>query len=120
MGSFRNNFAAMEEPEAALNDAIGRIGQAIHPIVRTHPETGEEGLFVNRMFVHHIEGMSVPESNAILGHLYEVLEKHEFSCRFRWQPGGVLMWDNRFTLHYPLSDNRRELRMMIRTTCLES
>ncbi len=93
---------------------------AVYPVVRTNPITGVEGLFVNRMFVTQFEGMSVAESEPILEYLYRLLEEHRFSCRFRWEAGGVLMWDNRFTLHYPINDNRRELRVMIRTTCLES
>ncbi|MEM7346653.1 MAG: TauD/TfdA family dioxygenase [Chloroflexota bacterium] len=92
---------------------------AIYPVVRKHPNSGAEGLFVNRMFVTGFEGMTETESKPLLDYLYTLLEEHRFSCRFRWQPGAVLMWDNRFTLHYPINDNRRERRVMIRTTSLE-
>ena len=93
---------------------------AVYPVVRTHPDTGEEGLYVNRMFVTQFEGMTPEESAPLLGYLYALQEEHRFSCRVRWSDGGVLMWDNRFTQHYPTNDNRGELRVMIRTSCLES
>ena len=51
--------------------------------------------------------------------LFTHMQKHDFTCRFRWQVGGVLLWDNRFTLHYPMNDLRGQRRRMIRTTALE-
>ncbi|MGH6954923.1 MAG: TauD/TfdA family dioxygenase [Alphaproteobacteria bacterium] len=45
--------------------------------------------------------------------------RHEFTCRFRWEKGSVAMWDNRFTLHLPISDSTAERRVMIRATALE-
>ena len=92
---------------------------AVYPVVRTHPDTAAEGLYVNKMFVTRFEGMTAEESAPLLNFLYHLQEQHHFSCRFRWSPGGVLMWDNRFTQHYPTNDNRAELRVMIRTSCLE-
>lgn len=90
-----------------------------HPVVRTHPISGAEGLFVNAMFVTQFEGMTVEESRPILDFLFKLLEDHRFSCRFRWSEGGLLLWDNRFTVHYPIHDNHDELRLMIWTSTLE-
>ena len=61
---------------------------ALHPVVRTHPETGRNGLFVNRQFTRTIFGLSDNESNAILEMLYNHCIKPEYTCRFRWR-GGV-------------------------------
>jgi len=47
------------------------------------------------------------------------MEQHEFTCRFKWRQSGVILWDNRFTLHYPINDFIGERRVMIRTTVLE-
>lgn len=91
-----------------------------HPVVRRHPTTGREGLYVNRMFTTRFEGMTVMESRPLLEYLYDHMEKIEHTCRFRWQAGGVLVWDNRFTLHYPVNDFFGQRRVMIRTTALEA
>ena len=93
--------------------------RAIHPVVRRHPVTGREGLYVNRMFTTRFEGMSVAESKGLLRYLCDHMERHEFTCRFRWAAGGVILWDNRFTLHYPINDFRGALRVMIRTSTME-
>lgn len=92
---------------------------ATHPVVLTHPITGAEGLFINSMFVTHFEGMTVEESQPILRFLYRRIEEYRFSCRIRWQQGGLLMWDNRFTLHLPIHDNHDELRLMIWSSCVD-
>jgi taurine dioxygenase len=93
---------------------------AVHAVVRRHPDTGREGLYVNRMFTQRFENMTVAESAPLLTYLFAHMERHEFACRFRWRPGGVLLWDNRFTLHYPINDFRGQRRRMIRTTRLEA
>ena len=90
-----------------------------NPVVRRHPVTGAEALYVNRMFTCRFDGMTVAESKALLAHLFDHMERIEHCCRFRWSAGGVLMWDNRFTLHYPVNDFSGERRVMIRTTALE-
>jgi len=77
---------------------------AIHPVVRTHPETGRNGLFVNGQFTQSILGLSKNESNAILEMLYRHCVRPEFTCRFRWRAGSVAFWDNRATMHYALDD----------------
>lgn len=90
------------------------------PVVRTHPVTGRCGLYVNRMFTSRFENMTVDESAPLLDYLCSHMEKHDFTCRFRWKAGGVLLWDNRFTLHYPMNDLTGQRRRMIRTTAMEA
>jgi len=81
-----------------------RLYPASHPVVRTHPETGRNGLFVNSHFTKFIEGVSEVESSALLNMLYQHCQRPEFSCRFHWKVGAVAFWDNRATLHYALDD----------------
>ena len=89
---------------------------AIHPVVRTHPENGRNGLFVNPQFTQSILGLSKNESNAILEMLYRHCQQPELTCRFRWRPGSVAFWDNRATLHYALDDYGTETRVAHRVT----
>ena len=89
---------------------------ALHPVVRTHPESGRNGLFVNPQFTQSILGMSKNESTAILDMLYRHCQQPELTCRFRWRPGSVAFWDNRATLHYALDDYGDATRIAHRVT----
>ncbi len=92
------------------------LGPAIHPVVRTHPESGRNGLFVNPQFTRTIIGMSTIESDAVLDMLYRHSQKPEFTCRFHWEPGSVAFWDNRCTLHYAVDDYGDAVRVANRVT----
>lgn len=92
---------------------------ATHPVVRRAAD-GREGLYINRMFTNRFDGMTVEESQPLLTYLFDHIQRHEFTCRFRWEKGGVILWDNRFTLHYPINDFSGLRRRMIRTTSLEA
>lgn len=89
---------------------------ALHPVVRTHPENGRNGLFVNPQFTQSILGLSKHESSAILDLLYRHCQQPELTCRFRWRPGSVAFWDNRATLHYALDDYGDATRVANRVT----
>ena len=93
---------------------------AIHPVVRIHPDTGAEGLYVNRMFATRFRGMTEAESLPLIEYLDRHMTRPEFTCRVRWQPGQVVIWDNRFTLHYPINDFTGERRLLLRCTTLEA
>ena len=92
---------------------------ATHPVVRTHPETGEKGLYINRMFAKRFTGMTEYESQPMIEFLDKHMSRPEFTFRHRWQQGDVVFWDNRFTLHYPINDFSGHLRSLFRCTALE-
>jgi taurine dioxygenase len=87
---------------------------AEHPVVRTHPETGEKALFVNA-FTTHFTNFHTPENvrvgqdysmggSALLQYLIAQAQIPEYQVRFRWKPYSVAMWDNRSTQHYAVMD----------------
>ncbi len=75
-----------------------------HPIVRTHPETGERTLFLNANLGTYIVGLPQEESDALLAQLLAHKARPEFTCRFRWTPNAIAVWDQRQTQHYAVSD----------------
>ena len=90
----------------------------LHPVIRTHPETGEDGLFVNFGFTERIKGLRRKESDAILNMLFEHIQKPEFLVRWRWSPNAIAFWDNRVTQHYAVNDYLPHRRIMNRATVL--
>lgn len=89
-----------------------------HPVVRTHPETGERSLYVSSSFTTHIKGLSKKESDWLLEHLYSQATRPEYQCRFRWQKNSIAFWDNRATQHYAVADYYPALREMERVTII--
>ena len=87
-----------------------------HPVIRTHPETGDPVIYVNVAFTSHIEGMSDRESRWLLDHLFATAADPEIQCRFRWQPGSIAFWDNRVCQHFAASDYFPARRVMERVT----
>ncbi|MHA7900079.1 MAG: TauD/TfdA dioxygenase family protein [Henriciella sp.] len=87
-----------------------------HPVIRTHPETGERVLYVNIAFTDHIVGMDRTESDELLNFLYRRAWLPEYQCRFRWAPGSLAFWDNRACQHYAASDYFPHVRIMERVT----
>ena len=87
-----------------------------HPVVRTHPETGRELIYVNRVFTDRIVGLPESESAELLDLLQAQAAHPEYQCRFRWAPGSVAFWDNRITQHYAVSDYFPAPRVMERVT----
>lgn len=120
---FINSHAVYDSLSPALQDFLLTLtcihddgGQgdkkAEHPVVRAHPETGRPSLFVHKQFSRRIPQLSRPESQMLLSHLFSWQEQVQFSCRWRWSPGDVVLWDERNTLHAMVNDTegRRELR----------
>jgi taurine dioxygenase len=89
---------------------------AEHPVVRVHPETGREALYVNVAHTVRFAGMTEEESAPILEYLFRHQVRPEFTCRFRWAPGSIAFWDNRCAQHNPINDYHGHRRVMHRIT----
>jgi taurine dioxygenase len=90
--------------DRGVDDRGKRYPQAVHPVVRTHPETGRKALYVNRTFTTRINELEPAESDAILGWLFSHCEQIDFQIRFRWQRDDMAFWDNRCTMHHAVWD----------------
>jgi len=113
--SFTRVFGAglSEEKRAEMRE---RYPDAHHPVVRTHPETGEKSLYVNAPFVSHLEGVDEVEGNRLLRLLYRQASVPEYQCRFRWRKESVAFWDNRAVQHYAAFDYMPHTRRVERVT----
>ncbi len=126
MVSVQNNSMEREGPMASLaatrnadklpEDLVRKIQGSFHPIVRTHPVTGEKALYLDASYAVGIEGMRPEESRPILDFLAEHIVQHAFSCRLRWEPDMVAIWDNRLCVHQAFNDYQGFRREMYRTT----
>ncbi|HTK80126.1 MAG TPA: taurine dioxygenase [Rhizomicrobium sp.] len=122
-----HDFAMSFPPDhlVRLNIGIERYAWArreyppvVHPVVRTHPETGRDGLFVNSGFTTRLLGLSKAESAKVLELLAEHIQRPEFVIRRQWKPGMLAFWDNRVTQHYTVDDYIPHRRVMHRVTIL--
>ena len=122
-----HDFAHSFPPESQVSLNAGDDGYArarrenppvTHPVIRTHPETGLPGLFVNSGFTTKIKGLSDRESALLLKYLFEHIQQPEFLVRWRWKPGDIAFWDNRCTQHYAVNDYLPHRRVMYRATVL--
>ena len=103
------------------NRLIGAEGpktfpRAEHPVIRTHPVTGRQAIFVNPVFTHSIKDVPEGEGKAILDFLYEHCGRAHWQVRFRWQPDSVAFWDNRCVQHIAMWDYFPQTRSGYRVT----
>ncbi|MFQ3226963.1 MAG: taurine dioxygenase [Porticoccaceae bacterium] len=102
-----------------LSEQLGgmdRVGDATHPVVIIHPESGRKVLYVNPGHTIQFEGWDFTESRALLDELYEHVVQPQFTCSFNWLPGSVTFWDNRCTWHQANNDYQGQVRLMHRIT----
>lgn len=92
------------------------LAEQVHPCVPTHPESGRRTLFVNPTYSVRFAGWSAAESAPLLEHLYQHSVRDAFTCRFRWTPDTLAIWDNRSTQHNAIDDYRGQRRELHRTT----
>ncbi|WP_284125544.1 TauD/TfdA dioxygenase family protein [Parerythrobacter aestuarii] len=88
----------------------------VHPLIQPHPETGEEAIFSTLGYIIGIEGMAQAEAIALLSELAQWQVRDEFVYRHRWEPGMLVLWDNRSVLHKATGGYEGHRRELHRTT----
>ncbi len=106
-GGLRGGMPANTTPR----DAPG----AIHPIVRTHPVTGRNALFLGRRLYAYIPGLELAESEALLDELWSYATRPEIEWYQEWKLGDLIIWDNRCVMHRRNSFDAEQRRIMHRT-----
>ena len=115
MGTFRNDYYKDGGIES-VNNALKKVGSAVHKVVETHPISGLKYLNVNQSFTRNIVNESQGPSDHILQFLFQHITKPEFQVRFHWENNSIAIWDNRITQHYAVCDYLPNFRHMQRIT----
>lgn len=95
---------------------IDEVKPVVHPVVRTHPETGRKALFVSEHFTTRIVGLPEDESADLLARLFEHTTRPELVYRHRWQAHDMVFWDNRSVTHLATGCPEYQRRRLHRTT----
>jgi alpha-ketoglutarate-dependent taurine dioxygenase len=98
------------------NKGTEAFGECIHPVFRTHEDTGKKAVYVNRLMTVKILDMPEDESDRLLNAVFDHSEKREFVYEHEWRLGDLLLWDNRCSTHARTDFPSTERRLMLRTT----
>ena len=116
------NSSSKPEVSMTREDRMSEAGMelnvldALHPAVRTHPETVRKALYVNKAHTTHFEDWTEHESKSLLEFLFHHQVRTEFTCRFSWEKYSLAFWDNRCVQHNPVNDYQGFRRIMHRVT----
>jgi alpha-ketoglutarate-dependent taurine dioxygenase len=109
-------LAATRDAERLDPETSRKVRGTVHPLIRTHPVTGEKSLYCDKTYAVGIEGLTEAESAPLLSFLSDHATQPAFTCRLRWDRGTFTVWDNRLCLHQAFNDHDGYRREMYRTT----
>ena len=95
---FNENYQSM------TSNGNNKTFSHIHPIVRINPDSRKKILYINWTYTREIIGMDKDESDKVLNILFKHQERLDLTCRFKWTPNTIAIWDNRSLLHYAIAD----------------
>lgn len=117
---YQSRYSARKLPQLA-GERRKAIGDAsvLHPLVRTHPESGRKAIYINPIRIEEIVGMETGEALDLLDGLLAHATQLRFEYRHKWKTGDVVIWDNRCLLHkangdYPVAEVRYLYRLMLK------
>ena len=97
-------------------EQVDEVKPVVHPVVRTHPETGRKALFVSEHFTTRILDLPEDESQAVLAELFAHSSRDELIYRHVWKPQDMVFWDNRSVTHLAAGTPDHLRRKLFRTT----
>lgn len=106
-GERRAGFEGVDDPR--------EVPGAVHPVARTHPETGRKALFLGRRRNAYLMGLPLDESEALLDELWQAATDPDLVWSQQWQVGDLLIWDNRAVIHHRDSFDATDRRLLYRT-----
>ncbi len=95
---------------------VEAFNECIHPVFRTHEDTGRKAVYVNRLMTVKVEGMDSGQSTRLLNAVFDHAENPEFVYSHVWRTGDLILWDNRCSSHARTDFPSTERRLMLRTT----
>ena len=107
------NYGSVQKGDGKGTPAYSK---SVHPVFRTHSETGRKAIYVNRLMTEGIVDMPTEQSSALLERLFDHSERAEFVYEHVWRTGDLLMWDNRCSMHARTDFPGGERRLLWRTT----
>ena len=115
---FAQTAATQFAKPVVIEEDLKGDNRAIHPVVRTHGDTGRKSLYVNPGMTTGLDNFDDEESAVLLGFLFDHTTQPEFTFRHHYRQGDVVMWDNRSLMHYAINDYGDQPRYMERTTSI--
>jgi alpha-ketoglutarate-dependent taurine dioxygenase len=117
---YQSRYSARKLPQLA-GERRKTIGAAsvLHPLMRTHPESGRKAIYINPIRIEEIVGMETGEALGLLDELLAHATEPRFEYRHKWKAGDTVIWDNRCLLHkangdYPVAQVRYLYRLMLK------
>jgi len=110
-------YCQQHVPQAPLTEKQRAEAPPVkQPVVRVHPATGRNAIYVSALHTSHIDGMSQAAGRALIDELCAFAVQPQFLYRHQWRPGDVVIWDNRATMHRGTPYDERQRRLLWRTT----
>jgi len=113
---FRQRLIKQGKSEAEIEAFNQKYPSPEHPVIRTHPDTKQKVIYVNKAFTQYIKDWDATESSIMLDFLYAQAAIPEYQCRFIWEKDSIAFWDNRACQHYAVSDYWPQVRKVERVT----
>ena len=106
----KDRYASNPKMQAKIREPGNLPTESVHPLVRTHPETGRKSIYIGS-HTQNLYGFNESEADTLIDFLRDHSTRPEFTCRFRWEVGSLALWDNRCVQHQALADYNERRRM---------